>query len=120
MKVNKRTILKWTKALRSGKYKQTTGALQDGNGFCCLGVACDVFIPKMHQEKTTLNYLAGELPEDQFTSPQWLKKINRDLENKTRGTNETLGLVGLNDSGNYNFNEIADTIEAVYIHGALD
>ena len=29
-------------ALRSGKYKQCTGALRKDDGFCCLGVACDV------------------------------------------------------------------------------
>lgn len=33
---------KWIKALRSGEYKQTTGALRDNEGFCCLGVLCDI------------------------------------------------------------------------------
>lgn len=33
---------RWLKALRSGKYKQGTGSLRDGDGFCCLGVLCDV------------------------------------------------------------------------------
>lgn len=33
---------KWINALRSGKYKQTTGMLNDGSGFCCLGVLCDI------------------------------------------------------------------------------
>jgi len=31
------------KALRSGDYKQGRGSLQNRDGFCCLGVACDVF-----------------------------------------------------------------------------
>jgi len=30
-------------ALRSGSYKQITGALHSAEGFCCLGVACEVF-----------------------------------------------------------------------------
>lgn len=40
---------KWVKALRSGKYRQTTGGLHDANEdnngpkMCCLGVLCDVF-----------------------------------------------------------------------------
>lgn len=30
-------------ALESGEYQQCIGTLKDGNEFCCLGVACDVF-----------------------------------------------------------------------------
>lgn len=34
---------KWLTALRSGKYEQTTKMLhRTGNGYCCLGVLCDV------------------------------------------------------------------------------
>lgn len=33
---------KWVDALRSGKYAQTKTRLQSFNGFCCLGVACDI------------------------------------------------------------------------------
>lgn len=33
---------KWVRALRSGEYNQTQGALQDRKGFCCLGVLCDI------------------------------------------------------------------------------
>jgi len=32
----------WLAALRSGEYKQGRNYLRDGDGFCCLGVACDV------------------------------------------------------------------------------
>ncbi len=35
---------KWVKALRSGEYQQTREGLQDKTGFCCLGVACDLFM----------------------------------------------------------------------------
>lgn len=35
--------IKWLEALRSGKYNQTVnGCLRDEDGFCCLGVVCDV------------------------------------------------------------------------------
>ena len=34
---------KWVRALRSGKYTQATGALRTDDGFCCLGVLCDVY-----------------------------------------------------------------------------
>ena len=33
----------WVAALRSGTYTQTTGALQNAYGFCCLGVLCDLY-----------------------------------------------------------------------------
>lgn len=40
--MEKRIKTKWLKALRSGKYKQTTRFLKDENGYCCLGVLCDL------------------------------------------------------------------------------
>lgn len=37
--MDKKLKTKWTNALRSGKYEQTTGRLHDGGrGYCCLGV----------------------------------------------------------------------------------
>lgn len=61
LKLTKRDIKKWVKALRSGEYKQTSNVLcyfagdfdalyEDPNSeegeymFCCLGVACDLFL----------------------------------------------------------------------------
>lgn len=37
--MNTEAVAKLVAALRSGKYKQTDGALKDGDGYCCLGVA---------------------------------------------------------------------------------
>lgn len=42
----------WVKALRSGKYKQAVGSLQNDEGFCCLGVACDVYLKSGDAPKT--------------------------------------------------------------------
>lgn len=36
-------MLKWVATLRSGEYKQTRGVLHDANGYCCLGVLCDLY-----------------------------------------------------------------------------
>ncbi len=33
---------KWLAALRSGNYKQTKKFLRNADGFCCLGVLCDI------------------------------------------------------------------------------
>lgn len=44
----KKTIaMKWAKALESGKYKQTVGALRNEEGYCCLGVLCDLYGEKV-------------------------------------------------------------------------
>lgn len=34
----------WVEALRSGNYAQARGVLKSANGFCCLGVACNVYL----------------------------------------------------------------------------
>lgn len=33
----------WVEALRSGRYQQTKKRLRDEDGFCCLGVLCEVY-----------------------------------------------------------------------------
>ena len=33
----------WVKALREGEYEQTDSVLRDSTGFCCMGVACDIY-----------------------------------------------------------------------------
>jgi hypothetical protein len=43
--MNKRIKAKWVKALLSGDFDQTRGALKDSNGYCCLGVLRDVLKP---------------------------------------------------------------------------
>lgn len=60
--VHKRRIRKLVDALRSGKYKQTTGALRHGDSFCCLGVACD-----LHSKATKIPWM-----ENHFVGPKYL------------------------------------------------
>ena len=36
----------WVAALRSGDYPQGQGALKTADGYCCLGVLCDIVDPK--------------------------------------------------------------------------
>lgn len=41
--MDKKIKRRWIRALRSGKYEQCKGYLHlEGDGFCCLGVLCDV------------------------------------------------------------------------------
>lgn len=111
------TIKKWTKALRSGKYKQATGALQTNEGFCCLGVACKVFIPegKLMIDQDTGNLNGGLPAGNQPYAPQWLDDINFNLSMLTG-----IQVYQLNDHLGMNFDEIADVLEAVYIHKVLE
>jgi hypothetical protein len=42
----------WTKALRSGKYKQGKHTLRNhDNSFCCLGVLCDLYNKEQKKKK---------------------------------------------------------------------
>lgn len=40
----------WVSALRSGEYTQTDEVLRDRNGFCCLGVLCDLYLKEVGKE----------------------------------------------------------------------
>ena len=133
MRVSKKTIQKWCDALRRGEYRQTNYALQNDNGYCCLGVACELFIkPELQMRFKPTNYLVGCYPnrDNQPKAPRWLLDIGRDFESKT-GINPA----HLNDNGislnladtlkiesieePLTFDEIADLLEAVYIHEVL-
>ena len=40
----------WINALRSGKYEQGQGSLNEDGKFCCLGVLTDLYIRETNQE----------------------------------------------------------------------
>ena len=122
---------KWLAALRSGDYAQTRESLQDTNGFCCLGVACDISGVGSWSEDTV-----------DFSDDYTFQGTNSDVANNNdladTGVDDWLGLntpdgdpkdgselyslVVYNDSGDLNldmdkqrpftFNEIADLLEA--------
>lgn len=116
-------ITKWVNALRSGKFKQGKNQLQIDTKFCCLGVACEIFIPKTLQ-RVYNQQLEGTGPHSQPCSPAWLKNIDGAFQYKTG-----VSLSCLNDhtsvatnyvSKSLTFDEIADLLEMVYIHKALE
>lgn len=92
------TRQEWIAALRSGKYSQTQEYFKDSNGFCCLGVACDLA---------------------QVDESEYLNALDYQFENVNAGQLYTdLGLMScqaeelaiMNDRGD-DFDEIADYIE---------
>ena len=114
---------KWTNALRSGEFKQTKNRLQDENGYCCLGVACKLFIPKNKLELEN-GFIYGKMPHEQESPPVWLNDVSDDFFNKSG-----VFLSLLNDRGifytsivnePFTFEEIADLLEAVYLYNVLD
>lgn len=109
----KKDIQKWTKALRSGKYKQSKHSLQNKDGYCCLGVACEVFVENYNRCEN--GYLSGGTPLLSNGAPFFLIELQGDFSIKT----ET-DFIELNDRGDFTFDEIADMIETVYIHKILD
>lgn len=108
MRLNRAQFNKWLRALRSGKYHQTQERLEDIHGYCCLGVACKVIIPKKKQE-IGWDGLLGETPNEQKHAPNWLKEIDYDFAVKTG-----VALTDLNDDCNYTFEQIADVLDKVY------
>lgn len=90
---------KWIAALRSGKYSQSVGYLEDSDGYCCLGVACRIQHPKMKLYGDFINDFNFKRLRD-VNVPKILKG-NIDLPKI---------LSEMNDNG-HSFEEIADWIE---------
>lgn len=87
----------WIKALRSGKYKQTTGDLKNDYGYCCLGVLTDIYCKTHKQNMDDFSNYAS-LP-NHITNDY---KISRDVQEK---------LIEFNDDDKLSFNWIASYIE---------
>jgi len=95
---------KWVEALRSGEYKQASQALRENDGFCCLGVLCD---------------LAGKHGLGEWEQDTWFLGCGASVPVEVRqwsGLKTSYGTLGnrtlaeMNDDG-ATFAEIADLIE---------
>lgn len=107
----------WVATLRSGEYQQGVGFLCQGDNYCCLGVACDLYIkhvdpeyPQEDQENAdgitrhTYGGAAAILPHKVQV---WLGL--KELSGMYGDGEESLA--SLNDQGK-TFAEIADLIES--------
>lgn len=105
---------KWVDALRSGEFKQTTGSLQDGDAYCCLGVACVVAeregLPIKRRELSQ-EIIGGDMSCQPASISEWLgiREENGQHEHDETFSSDTL--VDLNDQEEMTFPEIADHIE---------
>lgn len=125
---NQENMTKLVKALESGKYKQATGTLRDGEAFCCLGVACDIsglgkWVPDPRTGRgSDYGFLCSErgdvvaavLPKSVRV---WLGVAQSQLElNEWYGGTSTKGMLSassLNDNGS-SFQQIAAKIREAY------
>jgi hypothetical protein len=117
----KETLQKWLTALRSGEYKQATGALENGGGYCCLGV-----LQMCTDGKVERYYGTPEKPAEGLPTVDWLQSNSITFLDHLGGSAtdcrepflSSLNMLasiandGDNDYGQYNFLEIADAIEA--------
>ena len=100
---------RWCKALRSGKYPQAQGCLRTDDGFCCLGVGCDIVDPTKWSNWST----PGARPAGWRYDNTMTSHMPKAIRQFTYGLSETeeSALVDLNDKG-ADFFKIADYIEA--------
>lgn len=101
---------KWVAALRSGDYKQGQNYLCQGDCYCCLGVACELFI----KEGGELNKIQKNNYYQYGGKDGHLPEIVRDwlgltFPQASWGNNS---LLLLNDNEELDFNQIADVIES--------
>lgn len=110
----------WVKALRSGKYKQAKEVLSDRKGYCCLGVACEVYQKKVGDlviDRLSVGSVEGKkvkcvsYDNEKYTLPDKVRKWLGLSEND--GCYEADSLVGHNDKQDFNFKQIARVIESM-------
>ncbi len=109
--MNEKIKREWISALESGKYKQTQDTLREydrvshRSKFCCLGVLCEVLgLQRLRYSETGFNYITPSGVE--LDTLLDLKTCN--LVGLTVDDQETL--IGLNDSEELSFKEIAKYI----------
>lgn len=105
----------WVDALRSNKYPQTKEVLQSKEGFCCLGVLCEIASQNNVEVRRTLtNRLVGDTLRNQPLVANFVglkSKTGRFTQKSREGYKLIQFLTALNDKGT-SFEEIADIIES--------
>ena len=109
--MNKEIKKKWLTGLRSGKYRQGSGSLNNKNRFCCLGVLCDLAEQEGIVVSTTKTELYGRRAYGTYTDylPDVVMKW-AELDEYNPSVHPGITLSKLNDD-NYDFQTIARVIE---------
>ena len=101
---------KWLAALRSGKYQQSTQVLRGAEGFCCLGVLCDVIDPTRWSGQVYDRGAIGFPPPDILASVGMPHQRAGNINGESIYNNLTTRVAHMNDRGS-SFTEIADLLE---------
>jgi hypothetical protein len=109
-KMNPKVKKMWVDALLSGKYQQTTGVLKDYDGYCCLGVLCDLHrkVTKKKGWDDSCSITPAYLGEEASLPKQVMKWANIEDDAGAYGSKKYLAKD--NDNGK-SFKEIAKIIQ---------
>lgn len=116
---------RWVAALRSGQYQQTEGYLQTRDGFCCLGVLCEIAVQdgviqsevrEVHEAHTNTQGIVtygteGNTMEAVLPSPVYDWARLDDSNPRVIYDGVSIPISDLNDDEKLNFDQIADVIE---------
>ena len=116
---------KWIAALRSGQYEQTDMRLRNNEGYCCLGVLCDLYSREtgeawfetsngdfsMHNSETTLPDKVQKWADLYHQHGAYVAVTKRYDEGEDTTIHHAPSLTELNDQWQYDFHQIADVIE---------
>lgn len=132
-KPNRRVIRRWVNALRSGKYKQVKYNLRTKEGFCCLGVLCDLYIRSKAGKKAGAKWRKVSYDNDSFVivnaGSSWDPNGSEEGDLLPIKVAEWAGLEdadprlgksserasSLNDARKYSFRRLANLIEKKYL-----
>ena len=104
----------WIKSLRSGKYKQTQACLKNDEGFCCLGVLCDLaskdggnewYAPNQDGQFAFVGF--GNISDTEMPPEELTAYVGMSYD-------DAHAVANMNDDG-YTFSEIADHLEKEYL-----
>lgn len=104
---------RWIAALRSGEYKQGYQQLRTENGYCCLGVLCELHAKETNTPWVHNTYLGhpGTLPNEVC---KWANLSEGDPLVFLQYLNRQEHLTKINDCGSYDsydFGHIANLIQ---------
>lgn len=133
IEMNKKVKGLWIEALRSGEYQQCSNRLNNGKGFCCLGVLTDLYIKTTglgkwiddgSPESPTAKTFEGDYSSEHYELPleviHWAELetvytnpvVHYRIEDEDgEAVWEEDGLANLNDEKKFSFIAIADIIE---------
>jgi len=101
---------KWITALRSNEYKQTQGFLHTSDGYCCLGVLCDLYAKEKDMEwEIEIDGNIQSFDGKTMVFPESVVDWS-GIGNHTITTSHYAKLIDFNDNGE-DFSFIADYIE---------